>query len=247
MSNEQHHGNLLGGAIGETTQTAAQLATVAQTVARMGARQLTTAAARNQTAADADRAVLCSEHAAARLRWGLAFERSFNAASAVDAASVWGATQPWVDHDPTAHEAARRAEERLAILYPQLIARYQQGIADGLEPVDAMAEATAALTLSPADVNAAAAARAIAGDERGEALLDSAAPDVAATVSVDEHTQGAYAGATHAAVSETASARAALLAAQAYPQPLRGTLGRGASTRSRWNGPVREVHRWRGR
>ena len=32
--NEQHHGNLLGGAIGETTQTAAQLAAVIATAAQ---------------------------------------------------------------------------------------------------------------------------------------------------------------------------------------------------------------------
>ena len=79
--NEQHHGNILGGAIGETTQTVAQLATVAataaQTVARMRASQLETDRARDQAAADAERAVLRSEHAAARLTWNAAFERSF--------------------------------------------------------------------------------------------------------------------------------------------------------------------------
>jgi len=54
---------------------------------------------------------------------------------------VWAAAQPWVDYDLTAQEAARRTEERLAVLHPQLIVRYQQGIAEGLEPVDAMADA----------------------------------------------------------------------------------------------------------
>jgi hypothetical protein len=140
---------------------------------------------------------------------------------------VWAATQPWVDHDPTAHEAARRAEERLGVLHPELIVRYQQRIADGMEPADAMAEATAVLTASSGDVNAAATAQAVAGDERGEALRDSAIPDVAATPSVDEHSQAVHGAASHAAVSDVASARAALLAAQAYPQLLRGALARG--------------------
>lgn len=77
--NEQHHGNLLGGAIGETTQTAAQLAaiaaTAAQTVARVRTRRMVADHARDQAGANAERAVLRSEHAAARLAWAPAFER----------------------------------------------------------------------------------------------------------------------------------------------------------------------------
>jgi hypothetical protein len=249
--NEQHHGNLLGGAIGDTTQRAAQLATIAasaaQTLTRVRARRLAADTARDHAAADTERAVLRTEHAAARLRWGPAFERSFSTASAAEAAAVWAAAQPWVDHDPTAHEAAGRAEERLAALHPELIVRYQHSLADGLKSVDAMAEATAALSPSLGDVNAAAASRAIAGDERGEALRDSAAPDVTATVSVDEHTQGLHAGATHAAVSDAASARAALLAAQAYPRPLTGALGRNVRTTPRPPHFVTDLHHSRGR
>lgn len=218
--NEQHHGILLGGAIGDTTQTAAQLATIvataAQTMARMRARQLETDRASDQAATNAERAALRSEHAASRLTWNPAFERSFRtSASAAEAAHVWAAAQPWVERDSTAQEAVRRAQERLGVLHPELMVGYQQSLADGMEPVDAMVEATVALTRSPGDLNAPAAARAIAADERGEALEDSAVPDVAATVSVDEHSQGIHAGANHAVASDAASARAALLATQA--------------------------------
>jgi hypothetical protein len=229
--NEQH-GNVLGGAIGETTQTAAQLATIAgtaaQTVARMRARHLAADQARDQAAAQAERAMLRSEHAAARLGWAPALERPFNSASAGEAAAVWAAAQPWVDHDRSAREAARRAEERLTVLDPQLIARYQERLAEGLAPVEAMVDAI--MLPAPADLGGAAAARALAGDERGEAQRHAATPDVAATVSVDEHTQGFHAGATRTATSDGAVARAALLAAEAYPQPLRTVLGRGAQT-----------------
>jgi hypothetical protein len=211
------------------------------------ARRLAADTARDQATADAERAALRTEHAAARLRWGPAFERSFRTASTAEVAAVWAATQPWVDHDPTAHEAARRAEERLGVLHPELIVRYQQGVAAGLEPVDAMAEATAPLGPSLGDVNAAAAAWAVAGDERGEALRDSAVPDMAATLSVDEHTQGLQMAATHAAISDTAAARAALLGAQAYPRPLTGALGRNVRTTPRPPHFGSDLHHSRGR
>jgi hypothetical protein len=114
----------------------------------------------------------------------------------------------------------------LGVVHSELIDRYQERVADDLDPIGAMVVATVVLTPTPDDVNGAAAARAVAGDERGEALRDSAVPDVATTPSVDEHTQGIHAGATHAAVSDAAAARAALLAAQAYTQPLRAGLAR---------------------
>lgn len=122
--------------------------------------------------------------------------------------------------------------------------RYRECLAEGLDPVDAMVEATTVVTTSPTDANAAAAVRTIADDERGEALQDSAVLDVVASASVDEHTQGIHAGATHAAVSDSADARAALLAAQAYPQPLRVRPSRAVSTRAR---PVPRFERnlWR--
>lgn len=166
--NDQHQGNLLGGAIGETTQTAAQLAaivaTAAQTISRVRACRLTAGHARDQAAADAERAVLRSEHAAARLGWAAALDRSFGTASATEAAAVWAAAQPWADHDPSARDTARRAEQRLTFLYPQLMVRYGERLADRLEAIEAMADATTAL--SPVDVNGAGAARALAGDER---------------------------------------------------------------------------------
>jgi|SRR5581483_2217503 len=224
--NEQHHGNLLGGAMGETAQTTAQLATIiavaGQTAVHTRARELRSEHAHDRAAGDAERAMLRSEHAAARLTWTPALEQRFmTTASATEAATAWAAAQPWIEHDTSAREVARRAEERLDMLIPELIDRYRHGLADGLEPVDAMVEATAILERHPGDVNDATAAQAVAGDERGEALRDSATPDVAATVTVDEHTQGLDAGASHAAAADAATARAALLAAQAYPRSLR--------------------------
>ncbi|MCA1832883.1 MAG: hypothetical protein LC750_09210 [Actinobacteria bacterium] len=233
--NEQHHGNLLGGAIGETTQTAAHLATIlataTQTTLRVRTRRFEADQAAEQMAAGVQRAELRREQAAARAIWAPGLERSvIAAASASDAATIWAAAQPWIDHEPSAREAVRLAEERLRLLYPELIIRYQQGLADGLDPIDAMVAATVVLAPTPADPNGAAAARAVAGDERGEALHQAATPDVASTVTVDEHTQGVQQSATYAGVSDAASARAALLAAQAYPQPLRVSTPRAPHT-----------------
>jgi|SRR5581483_845293 len=229
--NEQHHGNLLGGAIGETTETAAQLATIiataAQVMVRNRVRELQTEHAQHEKRADAERAMLRSEHAAARLTWAPALERPFmTTASATEAATVWAAAQPWVEYDTGAREAARRAEERLDLVFPELIDRYGQGLADGLGSVDAMVEATAVLVQSPADVAAGASAQAVAGAERGETHRDLAVPDEPATVTVDEQTVAIRAGASHAAVADAASARAVLLAAQAYPMDLRVPVNR---------------------
>ena len=111
-------------------------------------------------------------------------------ATATEAATVWAAAQPWVDHDAGAREAARRAEERLGALHPELIDRYEQHLADGFDPVDAMIDAAAVLAPSEADVIAAAAARAVAGTEQGRGAPRLHDPDLAATVDIDEHTHG---------------------------------------------------------
>src|SRR5438067_1699969 len=189
--NEQHHGNLFGGAIGETAQAAAQLATIlataAQTALRLQTRRFEVDRAADQAAADVQRVELRREYTAARLDWAAALRQGFKTSgSTTDAATVWASAQPWVDHDPSAREAARLAEERLDVLHPEPIVRYQERLADGLDPIDAMV----VVTPTPDDVNGAAAARAIAGDERGEALRDAAVPDMVATGAVDEHTQG---------------------------------------------------------
>ena len=243
MNEHNGDGNVLGAAVGDTTQTAAQLATIAataaQTALRIRAQRLAAHQAHDQDSVDAQRAVLRTEHAAARLAWAPALERDFpTTASGTDAAHVWAAAQPWADHDPTARAAAQKAEQRLAVLYPHLIVRYEARLADGLDPTDAMADA--ATVLEAADPNAALAALAVASDEQGEALGDLAAPDVAATP-VDEHTQGVHAAGQHAAVADGAHARAAVLAAQAYPHPIRAALTsppRPSPTRPR---PVRSV------
>jgi hypothetical protein len=124
-------------------------------------------------------------------------------ASATEAAGVWAAAQPRVDHDPIAREAARQGEERLGTVHPNLIIGYEQRLADGLDPVDVMVDETAVLAFSPGDANAAAAARAIAADERRETLHDSAVPDVAATPSVEEHPLGVKVRATHVGVADS--------------------------------------------
>lgn len=237
---EQHgNGNVLGDAVGATTQIAAQLATIAataaQTVLRVRAQRLAAHQAQDQATIEAERAALRTEHATARLAWAPALERDFPAsASAAEAATVWAAAQPWTGHDPTARAAADKAEQRLAGLYPHLIVRYEQRLADGLDSIDAMADA--AIVLDPADPNAARAAWGVAGDERAEAQAGVAAPDLTATATVDEHSHGVQAAAQHAAVADGAHARAALLAAQAYPHPVRAALTgptRPASTRPR--------------
>ena len=195
----------IGGAARHATEVAAVLAMGAQAAIRARAHRLDDSATR-------DRAVAGTDHVAARLVWSAATQPGFSTAAGHDAARVWSAAAPWAGTDPAAADAARRAEARLTEVVPDLMGSYQRLVADGRDPAEAMHQS-----------GAAALAWAAAGHERVAAAADAATPDVPAT-RPDEHHQGLVTGEGHAARADSEAARAASLAAVAYPQPAAAAL-----------------------
>lgn len=62
------------------------------------------------------------------------------------AIQAWGAVMPYADqslpwHDPSAATAMRKAEERLRVLHPTAMARYDQLRSEGADPAGAMLQA----------------------------------------------------------------------------------------------------------
>ncbi len=146
MMDHQHPGNLLVEGASHGAARAGELAGLlmmaAQHAARAREQRLQAELANSQQEADAQRAQLRADHAADRLRWAPALERDFAAgATAHEAMGAWTAAQPWVEHDPSAAQAANRAEERLAVLHPDLMEEYRGYRADDMEPTQAMLEA----------------------------------------------------------------------------------------------------------
>ena len=195
----------IGDAARHATEVAAVLAMGAQAAIRARAQRLEDSATR-------DRAVADTDQVAARLVWSAATQPGFPTAPGHDAARVWSAAARWAGTHPAAAEAARRAEARLTEVVPALMAGYHRLVADGRDPAEAMHHS-----------GAAALAWAASGHERAAAAADNATPDVPAT-RLDEHHQGLVSGEGHAARADSEAARAAALAAVAYPQPAAAAL-----------------------
>ena len=89
--------------------------------------------------ARAARAKQASAHAAARLRWQPILDPRRQAnLNLTDTGLAWFAAQPWRATEPEAQVATDRAQDRLRELRPDVMARFDQLTADGLEPLEAM-------------------------------------------------------------------------------------------------------------
>jgi amino acid permease-like protein len=65
------------------------------------------------------------------------------------AAGTWGAAAPWAGTDPAAASAMRKSEERLRVLHPFAMTRYDRLRSEGADPLDAMREAAPMFGLHP--------------------------------------------------------------------------------------------------
>lgn len=149
----QHHvttdgegGNPLAEGLGEAGRGAAQVAAGAMMAMQMWIRareqREQAAEVEDRQRSEQARAQLRTDQAAARAGWAPGLERDFpRSATTADAAGVWSAAQPWVEHDTTAAEASQRAEARLEELHPELMEEYRAYRGDGLRPPEAMMEA----------------------------------------------------------------------------------------------------------
>lgn len=77
----------------------------------------------------------------ARAGWAPALDqRWLGQADLLQAARAWGAAAPYAEADATAATAMRRSEQRLRVLHPYAMARYDRIRGDGMAPADAMIE-----------------------------------------------------------------------------------------------------------
>ena len=92
---------------------------------------------------------------AARAGWAPALDPHWLAqADLPQAARAWGAATPYADraapwYEPAAATAMRKCEERLRVLHPHAMSRYDRLRADGMAPADAMRETAPLFTRPP--------------------------------------------------------------------------------------------------
>ena len=258
---EQHHPEPLQDAAQFGLQRALELATYAGAGAQvyLQHRKATAAAAaeRDERARRVLNAQIRAEKDAARARWAPALDpRWLQTASFTETASAWGAAMPYADravpwYEPAAATALRKTEERLRELHPYAMARYDRLREQGLGPAEAMREA-APLFARPTHVrdapyeprpeltaDADAGLRHAAQDQAFTAerrrAADLSASDQAATVGLDERTQGVVNARADAATAAGARARASRLARpweHDFPMPIPDVIAHATGSRS---------------
>jgi hypothetical protein len=141
-----HHGDPVGEAFSYSSQKAAQFISMAGAAYEIAARRKAIRAARDTArtqqqlqAAEEQEKVL---REAARARWAPALNPQWLAqADLVQAGHVWGAAATYANHDPQAAAALRKAEERMRVLHPYAMARYDRLRYEGARPLEAMQNA----------------------------------------------------------------------------------------------------------
>lgn len=202
--------------LGHSARSVAQLATAAmaaaQAVIRIRQQREAARASEDLARAGIARADLRADYADARQQWSSGLEADFSTGADLEtAAGVWIAAEPWADCDVYAGQALAAAEDRLAHLHPDVMVHYHQFREGGMDSHDAMAGAAQAM-------------RTLGEEQRFEAQRDLAPADVASTPQLDERSEGAERASAHLELSDAASAQAAGLVGQAYPQNIHQAL-----------------------
>jgi hypothetical protein len=145
MDPSAYHADPLGEAFGRSSQKAAQFISMVGAAYEIAARRRAIRAARDAARTEQQlRAVQEQERAAragARARWAPAFDARWQAqADLLQAGRVWGAAAPYADTDPEAASALRKAEERLRVLHPYAMGRYDRLRTEEAGPLEAMRE-----------------------------------------------------------------------------------------------------------
>jgi len=130
-------------------QAVAVLAAAAEAFAQLGQVRAAARATRDERAAAAARAQLRARHAADRLTWSPLLDERAAALPVPDTLAGWGAARCWPD-DPEAQAARRAAEQRLGELRPEAMRVYDEQVAAGVDPGDAMRDAGWLLDREPA-------------------------------------------------------------------------------------------------
>jgi hypothetical protein len=89
-------------------------------------------------------------HQETRLSWAPAHDPQWLAtADLLETGRAWASAASHADTDPAAASAMRKCEERLRVLHPYAMARYDRLRADGMSPLDAMHETAPFFSYSP--------------------------------------------------------------------------------------------------
>ena len=141
-----HHGDPIGEAFSHFSQKAAQFISMAgaayETAARRKAIRAAREAARTQQQLQAAGEQEKALREAARARWAPGLNAQWLAqADLVQAGRVWGAAAAYANDDPQAAAALRKAEERMRVLHPYAMARYDRLRYEGARPLEAMQNA----------------------------------------------------------------------------------------------------------
>jgi len=141
-----HHPDPLGEAFSHSSQKAAQFVSMVGAAYEIAARRKAIRAARDAARTEQQRRALQEQERAAReaarARWAPAFDARWQAqADLLQAGRLWAAAAPYAGTDPEAASALRRTEERLRVLHPYAMARYDRLRVEGAGPLGAMREA----------------------------------------------------------------------------------------------------------
>ena len=147
------HENPFGEAYGSASRQAAQLASMAvgahEIIMRRNARRAAMKAASDEQQRQAIREQERAAREAARARWAPALDPRFPAqADLLTAGRAWGGAAPYADI-PEAASALRRAEDRMRVLHPYAMDRYDRLRAEGAAPLEAMREAAPLFAMAP--------------------------------------------------------------------------------------------------
>lgn len=146
----EHAEDPVGQASGKVVQYVSLATMAAEAIAQVR-QQRTAAAATTDARAAALRAERGAALGAARAQWAPVLDpRLREQTSVTDAGLAWAATQAWKDSDPEAGIASTRAEERLRVLRPDVMSRYDRLTTDGVETVEAMRRVAPFLDRPPA-------------------------------------------------------------------------------------------------
>ena len=140
MDSPDTYPDALGDALSRSSQRLAQLGSLVTAAATMEIRRRAQANAANAARSQRElRAQHEQQQAAwqlARAAWAPAHDLRWLAqADLLQAARVWGAAAAYADADPAAASAVRKCEERLRVLHPYAMARYDRLRSEGARAV----------------------------------------------------------------------------------------------------------------
>ena len=139
----ERHPEPFGEALSYSSQRAAQMVSLVAAATEVALRRRALHAARQAARDEQEWRMLQVQERAlrarVRARWAPALDPRWLAqADLLQAGRTWGAAAPYVDADPEAATALRRAEERLRTLHPYAMTQYDRLRDEGASPLDAM-------------------------------------------------------------------------------------------------------------